>query len=69
MEREHDPTEDTGVGASREGERASDEGSRGPAITPDDAVPDKAAPPGSTGPPSPDPDRVVEEKGRTDRTE
>lgn len=68
MEREHDPTEDTGVGDAREDQRASDEGSRGQAITPDDAVPDKAAPP-STGPPGPDPDRVVEEKGRTDQTE
>lgn len=67
MEREHDPAEDTGVGDAREDQRASDEGSRGHEITPDDAVPDKAAPPESTEPPGPDPDRVVEEKGRTDR--
>ena len=67
MEREHDPTEDTGAVDAREDQRASDESSRGHAITPDDAVPDKAALPGSTEPPGPDPDRVVEEKGRTDR--
>ena len=50
----------------RQEDRPSQEGSHGQSIKPEDAVPDDAASQPS-GPPSPDPDHVVEEKGREDQ--
>ncbi len=63
--------DDTGGADSRGGERPAEDADRerspGSDVEPGDAVPDEAPAPGSTGPPGPDPDRVIEEKGRDDR--
>jgi len=37
-------------------------------VEPGDAVPDEPAPSKPRTPPGPDPDRVIEEKGRTERS-
>ena len=50
----------------RQEDRPSQEGSHGHSIKPEDAVPDDAASQ-PRGPTEPDPEHVVEEKGREDR--
>ena len=56
-----------------EGERPAEEAGRERSlasdIEPEDAVPEGAPASGSDGPPGPDPDRVIEEKGRDDRAD
>lgn len=58
-------------GDHSEGERpeepGDDERSPGSDIEPGDAVPEEAPASGSEGPPGPEPDRVIEEKGRDER--